>query len=108
VSFTDHEVGFHVSKACALGDNLGALLYRHAPRENTPGIMIIAPSAPSPAMLEVCVKFFGYRILLVLASPDPLINRLMADPIDSPDSPASAEKLRAEFFLFQPSDRILL
>ena len=37
---------------------------------------------------------------LALASPDPLIDRLVADAIDAADGPATADQLRAEFFWF--------
>jgi len=64
------------------GDSCQALFNRHATGENAPGVVIIASFASSPAMLKVCVKLPGGRVFLALASPDPLVNCLVADTID--------------------------
>jgi len=107
MGFAHHEVSLKIPEAGTLIDDLRTLFNTHTSGENPPGVVIIASFAASTAMFKVCVKLFGSRVFLPLAPPDPLIDRLVAYPIDSADGPATADEFRAELFGFQPPGGIL-
>ena len=108
MGFVHHEVGLKISQAGAPVNYLRTMVDTHAAGENPPGVVVIASFAASTAMFKVPVKLFGRRVFLALASPDPLIDRLVADAIDAADGPATADQLRAEFFGFQPPYGVFL
>jgi hypothetical protein len=102
VGFTHHQVDFDVTQTGTLLDHFGALGDRHSAFDSPSAVLPVAPLGLSSTVFEVFVEVLVGGIFGQLCCPDPLIDGLVGDPIDSKDLPAAADELRGEFLNGQP------
>ena len=108
MSFAHHEVGFQVAETDTLVDNLRTLFDTHTIGENPSGVIIIAPFAASPTMFELFVQISDVWVFTGFSLPDPLIDRLMANPIHSLYAPTTTDEFRTEILHSKPLSGLLL
>jgi len=80
--FTHHQINFNISQTLPFTNDFRPICNGYSIRNDTSSIFTISSLTPSPAMLEILLKFFICLIaffITMLRFPNPMIQPFMAD-----------------------------
>ena len=102
MSLAHHKIDFNVTQPRTLLDHFGALGDRYSAFNPAPAVLSVAAFGFSPTVFEVLVEGLVGGISRAFGCPDPLVDGLVGNPIDTQGAPAAANQLRREFFFDEP------